>query len=867
MRLPRWLVIVMLGSSATLSTGFGAWWWLTWPERIAREHIHEFALGRPMEVGVSADEISDSGVNLVDLVPRPEWRLENFQRQPRSIWDVISGRQEFDFERAGYSIIVEHGSVTTIETISMDSLPEEVLVTNCTLIPSLDTPEPLHSLYDGVAELPDFETRVLPVLTKAGCNSGACHGAAIGRGGFKLSLLGYDSQADFDSMVNEFEGRRVNRAHPAKSLVLRKPSMDLDHEGGLRLTPGDDGFQILHGWIAAGAPRGTTRRLVKLEVTPAAKWRPSVGEQFSVRVLAHFASAIGDQRSAISNQQSTEDVTRWVVFTPTDAAAVRVGSRGEVTALQRGQSSIMIRFLGEVASVTVTVPIGEPSAAPAARPRANFIDDHINRTLDELRLPHSPRADATTLARRVFLDLIGTLPDPVEVDAFVASGGRQPPYSPLHQGADAPRSPDGAALVDGLMDRPEFVDLWSYKWGDLLRIESRRLQPDGAAAFHAYIRECVAQNKPLDAMARELLLAVGDSYKVGPANFSRVPNDARTQAEHVSRVFLGVRLQCANCHNHPLDRWTQDDYHGLAAMFARLDRGREVKLLPRGDVIHPKTGQPATPRIPGDHFLASIDGAREQLGDWLTSPDNPFFARAAVNRIWRELMGRGLVEPVDDHRATNPATHPELLDALARDFVEHGFDVRHTIRTVVNSEAYQRSSLSLPGNRSDERFYSKSLVRPLPPPVVVDAVAKVTGVPEKLGELSPGTTAISLGDSHVPSEALDLLGRCSRDGDCTPSPSSSSGSLPLTLHTMNGPWLNAKISNPAGRLNRLLQTGQSPQDLVLEFYRVALGRRPTGSELEHWTKELDGSGAGNRGQALEDFVWALLNSAEFCCNH
>jgi len=421
-------------------------------------------------------------------------------------------------------------------------------------------------------------------------------------------------------------------------------------------------------------------------------------------------------------------------------------------------------------------------------------------------------------------------------------------------------------IVERLLERPEFVDLWSYKWGDLLRIESRRLQPEGAAAFHRWVRECVAKNTPLDVMACEMLLTLGDAYQVGPANFSRVPTDARTQAEHVSRVFLGVRLQCANCHNHPLDRWTQDDYHGLAAMFARIDHGREVRLLPRGDVIHPKTGQPATPRIPGEHFLASTDSAREQLAAWITSPANPLFARATVNRIWRELMGRGLVEPVDDHRATNPATHAELLDALAHDFTEHGFDVRHTIRAIVASEAYQRSSRSVLGNEADDRFYAKALVRPLPPHVLIDSIVKVTGVPETLGDLPPGTTAISLGDSRVASEPLDLLGRCSRDNDCTSGPAAS-GSLPLALHTINGPWLNAKISNPECRLSGAVKSQRPLNDILVDFYRISLSRHPTATELAHWQEALRSTHSGNGVDILQDFLWALLNSAEFCCNH
>jgi hypothetical protein len=470
--------------------------------------------------------------------------------------------------------------------------------------------------------------------------------------------------------------------------------------------------------------------------------------------------------------------------------------------------------------------------------------------LDQLHLEHSPRAGEPMLVRRLYLDLIGVLPDPQEVASYVTD----------------PKPDKLARLVNQLIERSEYVDHWSYKWGDLLRIDSRRLQPEGAAAFHRWVREQVARNTPLDKMAREMLLTLGDSYHSGPANFSRVPADARAQAEYVSQVLLGVRLQCANCHNHPLDRWTQDDYHGLAAVFARVGRGRDVQIQPRGEVIHPKTGKAAVPRLPGGPFLPAPDEPREQLAAWLTAPENPYLARAAVNRLWRELMGRGLVEPIDDHRATNPATHPELLDALARDFVAHGFDVRHTLRTIIASEAYQRSSLATPSNRGDDRFYAKALVRPLPPQVMVDAVAKVIGVPEKLGSLPLGTAAVSLGDSRVASEPLDLLGRCARDGGCTTT-LGVAASLPLMLHTINGPWLNAKIASPEGRLHQFLRENRTDEDIVVAFYQIALGRKPSGEELAHWQKQFGKVEAGQRTHALEDFVWALLNSAEFCCNH
>jgi hypothetical protein len=689
----------------------------------------------------------------------------------------------------------------------------------------------------GAETAPDFATEVLPVLTRAGCNSGACHGAAIGRGGFRLSLLGSDPQADYASIVEEYKGRRVHLVRPEASLLLRKPAGKLSHGGGRRLPVDGEGHARVLGWLQAGAPPSSGRLLQSLELTPSNQWLPRPDEHFTVRATAHF------------NDGSMADVTRWAIFTPTDPAALDCTGNGDVTALRRGQHELLVRFLGAIGCVTVVIPYHDTPPS-AERPGTNFVDDHINRVLDRLRLPHAPRSNDAMLARRVFLDVLGQLPEPEEVEAFAAD----------------PAADKWTRLIDRLMDRPEFVDYWSYQWGDLLRIESGRLRPEGAAAFHGWVREQVRRNTPLDQFARELLLAGGDSYRNGPANFSRVSADARAEAEFVGHVFLGVRIQCANCHNHPLDHWTQDDYHGLAATFARVGRGREVALLPRGEVTHPRTGRPATPRIPGVRDLADDGDPREALAAWLTDRANPYFARAAVNRLWRALMGRGLVESPDDHRATNPATHPELLDELARDFVAHGYDVRHTLRTILASEAYRRSATAVDGNRMDDRFYSRALVRALPPPVLVDAVARVTGVPEKLGDLPPGTRAVALGDARVPSQPLDLLGRCSRDTDCS-TPPAAGGSLPLVLHAINGPWLNAKVTSPTGRIARLLREGRMERDVVTDVYRVALGREPTDKELAHWLPQLTAASADERRQSCEDFLWAMLNSSEFGTNH
>ena len=685
---------------------------------------------------------------------------------------------------------------------------------------------------------PDYETEVLPVLTKAGCNSAECHGAAIGRGGFRLSLLGYDPENDYDRLVYEFKGRRVNLQQAEKSLILRKPSRELKHKGGRRLPAGSERYEIVKRWIDAGAPRRSVRSLKSLHVSPSTRTFEKVGETLQIRVIARYSDG------------SESDVTRWALYTPDDKEAVRCSSTGEITALQRGQNSVMVRFLSEVDCVTITVPLSDDQVA-SDRPIQNFIDDHINRTLDQLRLSHSPRTSDTTYVRRIYLDLIGTLPTRGEVKEFLADQGQN----------------KRDRLVKKLMSRPEFVDFWSYKWGDLLRVESRRLSPQGASTFHEWIRDQISAGTPFDEFARKLITADGDAFQIGPANFHRVPEDPLEEAEFVSQVFLGVRLQCANCHNHPLDRWTQDDYHGLAAVFARIRRDQVVSVEASGELIHPRTKQPAVPRLPGAKFLATDPDPRQEFAEWMTSEANPLFSRAIVNRIWRELMGRGLVEPVDDHRATNPGTHPRLLDDLAREFVECGFDMKHLVQTIVSSEAYQRSSLSSGNNSADNRFYSKALVRPLPAAVMVDAVATVTGVPEQLGTTSSGTRAISLGDARVPSLPLDLLGRCDRQGGCTTQVQTGNATLPLTLHIVNGDWLNQKIESPDGRLQSWLRESRDDEVVISSFYQLALCRSPDAQELQHWKARLRGDNQQDRGVVYADFLWALLNAAEFCCNH
>lgn len=684
----------------------------------------------------------------------------------------------------------------------------------------------------------DFDTEIMPVLTRSGCNVGSCHGAAAGRGGFNLSLLGGDAAADYAAIAGQYEGRRINLAHPDKSLVLRKPTLELDHEGGDALQP--EGAAKMLAWIAEGAPRVRARSLKKLDFEPTNLLVQKLGEQVPLRVLARFDNG------------TIEDVSRWTVFVSSDSAALTIdGASHTATVLRRGQHTIIARYLDRVVPIRISLPLSEEPVDHSREPIRNFIDQHVLRTLTDLRLTVSPVADDATYLRRVHLDLIGRLPQREEVVEFLA--GTTDSATKRQQ------------CVDRLLDSDAFVEYWTYRFSNLLRVLPQPNDTQGAQAYHAWIGQQIRNRVPMDVVARQLLTAVGDSHQVGPANFARSSPDARAQAELVSQVFMGSRLQCANCHNHPLDRWTQDDYHGLAAVFARLERGQVVMLASRGAVTNVRTGEPAIPRIPGLKYLSVDKDARETLADWLTSPDNPYFAKSFVNRLWRGLFGRGLVEPADDMRDTNPATHPELLDQLGRDFIENRYDLRHTLRRIVNSATYSRSGATDNINVDDDRFYSHALKRALEPEVMADALYDATGVSDKYGDSPVGMRAVGMVNILTPSVALDALGRCSRKESCEGV--TVSGALPTKLHQLNGDLVNRKVASKVSYLHRLLADNASNAYVLEDIYLRALSRRPTEAEREHWLKQMAAVGAEQRAQMLEDIQWGVLNCSEFVLNH
>ena len=686
----------------------------------------------------------------------------------------------------------------------------------------------------------DFDTEIVPVLTHAGCNAGACHGAAIGRGGFKLSLYGSDPASDYRSVVLDWEGRRVNLAQADESLLFLKSTESIAHGGGARLDLDGPGATRLLKWIRAGAPRLQKRRLVDFSVAPASS------------LLEQPQATVTLTATAVFDDGTRSDVTRWTVFHSEDSSAVSIaGHRVRRRAAATGRHIVTARFLDRVVPLEFLVPRDAPRVQLPPQSQANFIDKHIHRRLEQLRLPPSTQTDDATFLRRVYLDLAGRLPESTQVRAFLAD-----------------RHPEKRRqLVDQLLESPEFVENWTLILARLLRIQSQPNDQQGARTFHNWLKTQLEQRARYDRMAWQLLTAQGDTHASGPPNFFRVVNGAREQAEYVSELFLGVRLRCANCHNHPLDHWTQDDYHGLAAVFARIERGRIIRPLDRGEVTHPRTGQPAQPRIPGAHFLQTAGDQRAALADWLIADGNPYFARALVNRLWKQLMGRGLVSPTDDLRTTNPATHPALLQALADDFIRSGFDIRHSLRTIASSAAYARDSRPTKANASDDRFYSHALVRPLDPEVLVDALSDVTSVPEIFGDLPAGSRAVSLFDPKTPSTALDILGRCSRASSCESLSSGPSG-LARTLHLINGKLINDKLGAPQGFLRQFLNSPNTDSQLIEELYLRSLCRLPMEQERQYWLSELGTADTGSeRRQIAEDFMWSLLSCREFLTNH
>jgi len=711
----------------------------------------------------------------------------------------------------------------------------------------------------GKAIVPSFVNDVEPVLTKAGCNSGACHGAEAGKNGFKLSLRGYDAAFDHAVLTRDAGGRRVSRLEPAQSLMLLKPTLAVVHQGGRRFAVDSPEYRTLVDWIAHGAPtpRDGEPHIVEVAVYPEQSWlTPGAGQQ----VLVEARYSDGTKR----------DVTRGAKYSSTNSGVATVDDYGRVQMQGPGEAAVTVWYASKVMFARLGVPYPreiDPKVYTQA-PRYNYIDELVLEKLQALHIAPSELAEDATFIRRAYLDAMGVLPTPDEVERFLAdsSAGKR------------------ARLIDRILAREEFVDYWAYQWSDLLLVSSRALRPAAMWSFYRWIRESVAKNAPWDQFVREMLVSSGNTRQNGALNYFQLHKNPIELSENVTQAFLGLRITCARCHNHPLEKWTQNDYYQFANLLSRVSQkdgveGGDVAVYTSaaGDVNHPRLAKPLPPK-PLDGEPIALDAEKDRrmhLAEWLTSPGNPYFARAVVNKIWANFLGRGLVDPVDDMRATNPASNEKLLGALSKDFVEHHFDVKYLIRRIMSSATYQLSSRANEGNAGDEVYYSHYIVRRLPAEVVLDAITQVVRVPTRFRGYPEGTRALQLPDTQVNSYFLTVFGRPPRI-NADAAEREHAPTIKQALHVINGETLNEMLRAEDNAIDMYVKLGFSNDRVLEHLYLSAFSRYPSQEEKARLTEALVEAEAQTaadplerdpRRKPLEDLMWALLTGKEFLFNH
>lgn len=715
----------------------------------------------------------------------------------------------------------------------------------------------------SAAERPvSFVNEVMPVLTKAGCNMGVCHAkAGNGQNGFQLSLLGFEPREDFEHLVKEGRGRRLAASTPERSLLLLKASGQMPHGGGVRLLPTSEGYTVLKNWIQQGAvyePAGDPQ-LVSFEVQPKRATILRRGEQ-QIKALAHYSEG------------SVRDVTSSALYETNDRAIAEVTDQGLLKVLDiTGNVAVMVRYQGNVAVVSASVPLGAP--VDNLPPAKNFVDELVFSNLKVLGIPPSPVCDDATFVRRVTLDVAGRLPTTAESATFLASTD--------------PEKRD--KLIDTLLKSPEYADFFAGKWAALLK--NRREDASDMVsnfAFHAWVRDSLLANKPYDQFVRELLAATGQVIGNPPVAWYKRVKEPKQQLEDVAQLFLGVRMQCAQCHHHPFERWSQDDYYSLAAFFSQVGRkpsatrGEDLIFHKRGIAAAPnmKTGVQLRPAALGDKIPAITpdEDPRLKLADWMGSKDNQFFAKALVNRYWKHFFQRGLVEPEDDIRDTNPPTNPELLTALEKHFISSGFDLKDLVRTITRSNAYQLSATPNAHNIVDRQNYSRYYPRRMQAEVLLDSIDNMTGTQTDFANLPKGTRAIALPDNSYnnASPFLRVFGRPEGESVCECERVQSS-SLAQSLHLINAAEIKGKLANPAGRAEQLGKDERPAEAKVRDLYLLAYAREPRPAELKTALeylaetrvdadgKPMDAAKSGR--ENYQDLIWALINTKEFLFNH
>ncbi len=720
-----------------------------------------------------------------------------------------------------------------------------------------------------------FEAHIQSILARNGCNSGACHGALSGKGGFRLSLRGYDSIADHFAITRQDHGRRIEPADPGRSLLLAKPSMLLAHKGGLRLEQDSHDYRMLASWIAAGAPGPaleghsfTDAKLERVEVLPT-EMRLQPTDQQRLIVRAHYADG------------RCEDVTHWAKFTSANEVVAQVNETGELTVVGPGKGAIAVWFGSRIAMASVVVPFRQSADAHEGQDfvAANLIDEILLSEWKALGLEPSPTCSDETYVRRAYIDATGSIPTAAQVREFL----------------DDPREDRRTQLVERLLATTEFVDYWSYQWSNLLLVNGNLLRPEAVAAFYKWIRQQVEANTPWDKFASQIVLAKGESVAQGATNFYAIHQDPESLTENTCQAFMGLSIGCAKCHNHPLEKWTNDQYYAMANLYSRVrakgwggdarngDGQRTLVVLERGDLIQPSRGKPQPP-TPLDATPLEMDDPADRrvaLAKWLTGDDNRYFSRAIANRVWAAFMGVGLVESVDDLRTSNPASSELLLNALADYLIDEKYDLKSLMRLIMTSQVYQRSAIATPGNIADQRFYCRYFPRRLMAEVLHDAIVRVTGVPTRFKEIEfagadrkptdfypDGTRAFELYDSAVVNTFLKTFGRHQRRITCD-CERSDQPTVIQVLHLSNGDTINDKLADPKCVVFQWLASDLPVAEVVDQAYLASLSRFPTQLERERMVKLISEADAAQvqRAETYQDLLWSLMTSQEFLFAH
>ncbi len=693
-----------------------------------------------------------------------------------------------------------------------------------------------------------FVRDVMPILSHAGCNNGTCHGAAKGKNGFKLSLRGYDPDFDYELLIEDISGRRFNRAFPEQSLMLLKPTSEVPHKGGQVIKPGSRDYKLIHQWISEGVVSDveTTQRVERLEVLPGYAELSMPGNKQQLIVIAHYPDG------------TTRDVTREAKFTSSVNEVAKVTDDGVVTAERRGETAILTRYEGQYSTNGIIVMGDRSGFEWVETPEYNYIDTHVHNKLKRLKILPSELCTDEEFVRRIYFDMTGLPPAPEQVRSFLMD--------------KTPSKEKREKLIDTLAETSEYVDHWTHKWGDLLQSNRKFLGERGMWLFQQWIHESIAENRPYNQFVHDLITATGSAYANPAANYFRVSREYTAAVENTTQLFLGVRFSCNKCHDHPFEVWTQNQYYELGAFFSdvKLKNGRlpgeEVVYASFGPtpVKHPRTLAVVPPSVPFGETKKDVSDKQEALAGWLTSAENPMFAKAGVNRIWSYFMGRGIIEPVDDIRTSNPPSNPELLDALTKDFVESGFDIKHIMKTIARSRTYQQSIKTNKWNKEDAINFSHATARRLTAEQLLDAIGVATGSQPKFQGVPKDFRAVQLPDSKVKDDGfLKLFGRPERESSCE-CERTTEVSLAHAMNLINGPTVADAIIDPKGRIAKLIKENKDDRAVIEELYLATFARLPQENEYATAVEYL--ASAESKEEGAQDLLWALINSPAFLFN-